>query len=239
VKQYPHARTRILAVAPRNNRGFTLAELTVVLVVIGLLIGLILLGRGVINQSRIKSFVNDFEGLKVAVLAYTDRYGALPGDDGRAAGRWTASAKNGTSDGRISGSYQDPPPAGDPMVALTVDAAQGESLNFWWHLRLAGLIVAPPPVITPVAQPLNPYAGVTGVEWGPIGLPRLAICTANLPGDIAIGVENQLDEGSPRTGLIRVAKQAIANEPTATADATIVTLTAADADMYLLCYRLD
>jgi prepilin-type N-terminal cleavage/methylation domain-containing protein len=219
--------------------GFTLVELAVVLVLIGLLVGVMLLGNGILTQSRIKFVANEFEQLKVAVITYQDRYAALPGDDARAMTRWVGRSRDGTGDGRISGSYQDPPPAGNPVVTLVVDATTGESLNFWWQLRLSELIVAPPPVITPVAQPLNAYSGVVGVEWAVLGFPRLAVCTANLPGEIAIGVESQLDDGNPRRGLVRAAKQTVDNEPIASADATITAFAAGDADMYILCRRLD
>jgi hypothetical protein len=214
-------------------------ELAIVLVLIGLLLGVLLLGNGILVQSRIKFVANEFEQLKVAVLIYQDRYRALPGDDARAASRWVGRSKDGTGDGRISGSYQAPPPGGDPVVTLTVDAATGESLNFWWQLRLAELVNAPPPVVTPIAQPLNHFAGVVGVEWSVLGFPRLAACTANLPGEVAIGVESQLDDGDPRRGLVRAAKQNVDNEPIATANATVLTYATGDADMYILCRRLD
>jgi prepilin-type N-terminal cleavage/methylation domain-containing protein len=222
-----------------KSRGFTLVELAIVLVLIGLLVGTMLLGNGLLVQSRIKFVANEFEQLKVAVITYQDRYAALPGDDARAASRWVGRSKDGTGDGRISGSYQAVPPGGDPVVALTVDATAGESLNFWWQLRLAGLIVAPPPVVTPVAQPMNAYSGVVGVEWAALGFPRLTVCAANLPGEVAIGVESQLDDGNPRRGLVRAAKQTVDNEAIASADATITTFTTGDADMYILCRRLD
>ena len=64
---------------------------------------------------------------------------------------------------------RDPSDAGDPLTALAVDPSGGESLNFWWHLRLADLIVAPPPAVSQVAQPLDHYYGVIGVEWGALG----------------------------------------------------------------------
>lgn len=219
------------------------------LVLIGLLLGVLLLGNGMLTQSRIKYIANDFEQLKVAILTYQDRYGALPGDDTRAAGRWVTAggvsrAKNGTGDGRLGGSYQ-ATPMDDPLANLVINAASapipgdGESLNFWWHMRLAELINAPPPVVTPVAQPLNAFAGVIGVEWAVMGFPRLSVCTANLPGEIAIGIESQLDDGNPRRGLVRAAKQTIDNEPIATADASVATFATGDADMYIVCRRLE
>jgi hypothetical protein len=227
-----------------------LAELAIVLVLVGLLLGVLLLGNGVLTQSRIRFIANDFEQLKVAILTYQDRYGALPGDDTRAGSRWITGggaprARDGTGDGRIGGSYQAPPPTGDPMVSLVIDPASvpvpgdGESLNFWWHLRLAELVIAPPPVVTPVAQPLNHFGGVIGVQWAVMGFPRLAVCTANLPGEVAIGVESQLDDGDPRLGLIRAAKQTADNDPVASADATVTTYATADNDMFIVCRRVD
>jgi len=226
---------------PRTGaqHGFTLAELATVLFLISLLAGGVVLGNGILTQSRIKYLAGEFEGMKIAVLTYYDRYAALPGDDPRAETRWVGRSRNGNGDGRLSGSYQASPPMGDPLTTLTVSAADGESLNFWWHLRLAELIIAPPSPVTPVAQPLNHFAGVIGVEWAPLGLPRLAICSGNLPGEIAIGIENVLDDGDPRRGLIRAAKQTTDNQPIAAADATVTAYAADDSTAYILCRRLD
>lgn len=221
----------------REQGGFSLPEILIVVVLVALLVGALVLGNGLVTQSRIRSVASDFGGLAIAVRSYADRYGALPGDDTRAEIRWAGRAKNGTGDGRISGAYSTLPPAGDPLTALTVDATTGESLNFWWHLRLADLLIAPPPTVTQVAQPVNPYHGVTGVEWGALGFPALAVCTANLPGDVAIGIESQLDDGDPRRGFVRAAKQTVENQPLDAADATVTALVAAD--RYIVCYRLD
>ena len=196
-----------------------------------------MLGSGLVAQSRITSLARDLDGLALAVAIYADRYGALPGDDPQAELRWAGKAKNGTGDRRISGTYESPPPASDPLTTLTVDATTGESLNFWWHLRLADLVVAPPPSVTQVAQPLNHFYGVVGVEWGALGFPGLAVCAANLPGDAAIGVELRLDDVDARRGFLRAAKQTADNPPFAAADATVTAFTAAD--NYIVCQRLD
>jgi hypothetical protein len=221
----------------RRQTGFSLFEIAIVLALVALLVGGVLLGSGLVAQSRIKSLAKDFDGLALAVAVYADRYGALPGDDPQAELRWVGKAKNGTGDRRISGAYQAAPPAGDPLTALTVDGANGESLNFWWHLRLADLVVAPPLAVTQVAQPLNQFYGVVGVEWEALGFPALAVCAANLPGDVAIGIELQLDDGDPRRGFIRAAKQTTDSQPLAAADLTVTAFSAAD--KYILCRRLD
>ena len=63
------------------ERGFTLVEIAIVLVLIGLLLGGILKGQEMVNQAKIKNIIADFSGLSAAYLGYQDRYRAVPGDD--------------------------------------------------------------------------------------------------------------------------------------------------------------
>lgn len=220
-----------------NQQGFSLPEIGIVLALVATLVGGAVLGNGLVVDGRIRSLARDFVEVGVAVATYSERYSALPGDDPGAELRWPGRARNGTGDRRISGTYASPPPASDPLTNLTVDATTGESLNFWWHLRLAELVAMPPAPVTPVAQPLNHFYGVVGVEWGVLGFPALALCAANLPGDVAIGIELRLDDGDPRRGMIRAARQSADNQPLASADATVTAFAAAD--KYVLCQRLD
>jgi Prokaryotic N-terminal methylation motif len=218
--------------------GFTLAELAIVTVLVGLLVGGVISGRAIVTQARIKLVVTEFTGVHAAHVHYIDRYAAVPGDDPRAATRWEARAKNGTGDGRLSGTYRDPPPAGDPLATLTVNATEGETLNYWWHLRLADLVATPPPGVSIVAQPLNPFVGVIGVQQDAMGFPVAALCQANLPPVVAIGVESQLDEMSPVRGTVRGRRQTAPNQPLA--DTVEVTAyVEAEDDRYVLCRRLD
>ncbi len=68
--------------------GFTLVEIAIVLVIIGLLLGGVLKGQELIEQSKIKRVVNDFNNISAAFATYQDRYKALPGDDLNAATRY-------------------------------------------------------------------------------------------------------------------------------------------------------
>src|SRR6266581_2299408 len=76
--------------------GFTLVEIAIVLVIIGLLLGGILKGQEMITQAKIKNVINDFNCLTAAMNSYQDRYRSLPGDDINAAGRWAGSFGVGT-----------------------------------------------------------------------------------------------------------------------------------------------
>ena len=65
----------------RQQSGFTLVEIAIVLVIIGLLLGGVLKGQEMIENSRIKSVVADMRGVSAAFTGYFDRYRALPGDE--------------------------------------------------------------------------------------------------------------------------------------------------------------
>jgi prepilin-type N-terminal cleavage/methylation domain-containing protein len=87
----------------KHQTGFTLVELAIVLVIIGLLLGGVLKGQEMIENGKIKNLKNDLQGVTAAYYAYRDRYNALPGDDSNADNRWTAAtapvATGGNGDG--------------------------------------------------------------------------------------------------------------------------------------------
>src|ERR1700753_1601448 len=64
-----------------RSRGFTLVEMSIVLVIIGLIIGGILKGQEVIASARQKATINQVNAVRSATSSYFDRYRALPGDD--------------------------------------------------------------------------------------------------------------------------------------------------------------
>ena len=68
-----------------QQKGFTLVEIAIVLVIIGLLMGGVLKGQELINSAKVKNFANDFRSISSFVYAYQDRFRALPGDDDAAA----------------------------------------------------------------------------------------------------------------------------------------------------------
>jgi prepilin-type N-terminal cleavage/methylation domain-containing protein len=78
---------------PRRQSGFTLIEIAIVLVIIGLLLGGILKGQELITQGRIRNVGNDFQSVTAAINLYQDRYRALPGDDAGAKDRWASTDK--------------------------------------------------------------------------------------------------------------------------------------------------
>ena len=65
----------------KKQAGFTLIELAIVLVIIGLLLGGVLKGQELINSAKVKNFAADFRNIPVAIYGYQDKFKALPGDD--------------------------------------------------------------------------------------------------------------------------------------------------------------
>ena len=95
----------------QNQKGFTLVEIAIVLVIIGLLLGGVLKGQELIENSKIKSVTQDFDGISAAYYAYQDRTGTIPGDnnsDGRVdsiaatSGFWSALRTEGFITGASS-----------------------------------------------------------------------------------------------------------------------------------------
>ena len=215
--------------------GFTLVEIAIVLVIIGLLLGGILKGQEMINQARIKNVVNDFNGITVAVTSYQDRYRALPGDDGNAAGRWTTQAPaNGNANGVVVGLYN----ANDTNGTAGAPAAAAESNLFWQHLRLAGFVPGVTVATGSGTPPQNATGGMIGVETAVpgtsgLGFTTLIVCASNVPDKVASAVDTQMDDANPGTGQVRGQLQAGPSPPTASNPATGFVETGTN--QYLLC----
>lgn len=178
---------------PTRNRGFTLIEIAIVLVIIGLLLGGVLKGQELITQAKIRNIANDLNGLSAGILSYQDRYRRLPGDDPGAT-RWSLITAPGNGNSIIEGSYQD------------TDAAQ-ESRLFWAEMRLAGFLAGDTATLAAATQPAtNAANGIMGVQWGALGLSGLVVCSGNLPAKVAQALDAQFDDGASATGNLR-AKQ--------------------------------
>ncbi|HAK88465.1 MAG TPA: prepilin-type cleavage/methylation domain-containing protein [Nitrospiraceae bacterium] len=89
----------------RNAKGFTLIELAIVLVIIGIIIGAVLKGQDLIENARHKKFANTVKQFEVLSWGFLDRKGYFPGDsdkDGKIDG-------NVNSDLTTTGRFLDPP----------------------------------------------------------------------------------------------------------------------------------
>src|SRR6266511_487407 len=98
----------------RQQTGFTLIEIAIVLVIIGLLLGGVLKGQELITGARVRNLISQQDGVKAAYFGFLDRFRALPGDYSNASANITgistagacadatAGAGNGNGNGQIS-----------------------------------------------------------------------------------------------------------------------------------------
>ena len=185
----------------KQQSGFTLVEIAIVMVIIGLLLGGVLKGQEVITNARIKNINNDFSGISAAIYSYQDRYRALPGDDPAADAHVNNGvvATSGTAgDGVIEGDETSTLSAGNPAGV----AADDEAALVWQHLRLAGLVAGDP---NSQAFPVNAFGGNTNVfdGAGTNGLTGTIIAFEGVNGDMAVILDAQNDDDQPDTGSVR------------------------------------
>jgi prepilin-type N-terminal cleavage/methylation domain-containing protein len=180
-----------------SQGGFTLVEIAIVLVIIGLLLGGVLKGQELITQAKIRNVANDLNGMSAAVYGYQDRYKKFPGDDNDAATRWASATPkpiSGDGNGAVGGDG-----IAERLKCEGADA-EGENCQFWKHLRLSGFVGGDS---NSALAPQNAAGGVLQAQNGALGLAALTICSTNLSGKIANAIDAQFDDGKPNTGLVR------------------------------------
>lgn len=182
----------------RRQSGFTLVEIAIVLVVIGLLLGGVLKGQELVMNAQIRNSINDYNNVAWARFAYQDRYRAIPGDDNTASARWTeTSATDGDGDGTLEGDWQ---ASGNEDGS---DGSTEETVRFWHHLRNDNLIAGSRDgtAAASYANPQNAFNGLTGVQLDAFdpsnnGIFGDVICQSAIPAKAAILIDTRIDDGT-------------------------------------------
>jgi prepilin-type N-terminal cleavage/methylation domain-containing protein len=182
-----------------RQTGFSLIEIAVVLVVLGLLLGSVLKGQELITGARVRYLIRQQDDLKIAYFAFFDRYRALPGDYSGAVGVIpdvsTAACNGGigNGDGRI-------------------EATGKESTLVWEHLSKAGFLNTKytcADTISPSTTPMNPYGNALELIFdanyaGAAVSNRHNLKTgAHIPSDILYEIDWKTDDGNPLNGSFR------------------------------------
>lgn len=124
----------------RPLRGFSLVELSIVLVILGLLTGGILAGQSLIRASELRNITREYQYYTTAIHSFRDKYMAVPGDITNASSFWGlmtncgAASPSGTGTQTCNGN-------GDGRIGQPTQGARtGEMFTFWQQLANAGLI---------------------------------------------------------------------------------------------------
>ena len=224
----------------RSQSGFTLIEIAIVLVIIGLLLGGVLKGQELINGARVKNLAMDFKNVPVFIYGYQDKFKGLPGDDINVATHLGATATVASTPGTVGNGTID-----GSWDSIT---ATDESVLFWQHVRMAGLTSGQQNVtVTSVTDPyfpLNAVGGRIGIQGNlgtaaspkPIvGIPgTYVICSANIAGKFAKLLDIMLDDGNTALGSMRVTAVA-AGTAAVNAGQAIASTPLADDTLYTVC----
>jgi prepilin-type N-terminal cleavage/methylation domain-containing protein len=185
----------------KAQQGFTLVEIAIVLVIIGLLLGGVLKGQELIYNQKVKSTYDNFRQYTAAMYGYQDRYKALPGDDAGATTRGFVVAAGdpvivaGNGDGYITG-------GGNKCLLVATPGIEVCQANY--HLRLSGFLTG-----QGTTSSEHPLGGIVTLN-SPAGTGIVAtfvaptsVCWSGLPNKAAQQIDVAYDDGKATTGSMR------------------------------------
>jgi prepilin-type N-terminal cleavage/methylation domain-containing protein len=170
--------------------GFTLVELALVLVIIGLLITGVLKGEALIQNAKVKKVVNQKDSLTAAFYTYYDRYNYYPGDAPATVIDIpvTGHADNGNGNGQIDANIERSILFQDLVLAQIINGGYTGAANDY---------------------PTNPFGGQAYIQY--LGIPAGSAIPLNanclvltqIPYDVAQEMDRKYDDGVYNTGTLR------------------------------------
>jgi prepilin-type N-terminal cleavage/methylation domain-containing protein len=186
----------------KKEHGFTLIEIAIVLVIIGLLLGGVLKGQELITSARVRNIISQQDGVKAAFYGFVDRYRAYPGDylatSAQANIPGCGACNGGNNNGKITANGVD---------GATID----EQIAVWEHLSRAGFINGSYAYASPettASAPTNPYARylqlIYDTQYAGATGSRHNLKTGNqIPSDILAEIDRKVDDGVASAGSFR------------------------------------
>jgi prepilin-type N-terminal cleavage/methylation domain-containing protein len=195
-----------------KQKGFTLIEIAIVLVIIGLLLGGVLKGQELINTARVRSLSNNIDGITSAWFSFSDRYRAFPGDYVSASINLPNVNNNGDGNGIVGDNAGADSPA--------------ERALAWTHLQAAGYITgsypdgaagAPPTIALDTYNcptttcPDNGFGQGMVINRGALQQSGAAAAPAHellsgraIPSDVLAELDRKIDDGTPSAGAMQL-----------------------------------
>ena len=191
-----------------GQKGFTLIEIAIVLVIIGLLLGGVLKGQELINTARVRALNNSVDGITAAWFSFQDRYRAFPGDylAARATVNLPGATGGGDGNGRVG------------VTGASADAP-AERGFVWAHLEAAGYItggydgavvaINTEYTCSVVTCPDNGFGTGMSIFHG-TEAPAATVAAHELvtgqgvPVDVLAELDRKVDDGASTTGLMQV-----------------------------------
>jgi len=196
----------------KNQKGFTLIEIAIVLVIIGLLLGGVLKGQELIQNARVRNIIAQQDGIKAAFFGFQDRYRGIPGDY-----LATSAVANIPGAGAASCGGN-----GDSLIKDPVNGV-AESICAWYHLSHAGFIsgnysgIGATSLATAANSsnsPTNPFGGVVQLNFdndyadgttasGSAPAVHNIKTGTNIPATVLAEIDRKIDDGLPTSGSFR------------------------------------
>ena len=192
----------------KRQKGFTLIEIAIVLVIIGLLLGGVLKGQELINTARVRAMNNTVDGITAAWFSFQDRYRSFPGDYLDAQSKVNLPGTGGIG-----------PAGGDGNGLVNTDS---ERALVWVHLEAAGYLTGgytndAATVVNnaydcpPTTCPDNGFGSGMNLSYGALVQTGAAnahelISGRGIPVEVIAELDRKVDDGSPNSGAMQLGK---------------------------------
>jgi prepilin-type N-terminal cleavage/methylation domain-containing protein len=191
-----------LGMTRRHQQGFTLVEIGVVLVIIGLLLGAVLKGQELIASARVSNLISNMNGYKAAINAFEDRYRIVPGDSSTAATKVGNGAVNCTilCDDRIIYGWANANLVNNHLLAAGFYS--GPALPYESSVISSEKSHLSNPGGGPIYMCDCPHFLTSNGAWSTIAI-RQVITGWNLSSKLLGEVDRKIDDGNGWTGGVR------------------------------------